>query len=106
LERFLDGMDVLLSFTKINRSIMTNNKQQTAMKKLLLATLLIGMISGCTEPTVSSRTTNYTIPSKGKLASDPLKVCVIEECEYFICENYKGNILCHKGNCKNIIHWR
>jgi hypothetical protein len=83
---------------------MTNNKQQTAVKKLLLATLLIGMVSGCEEPTVSSKPTNYTIPSKGKLASDPLKVCVIEECEYFICENYKGNILCHKGNCKNIIH--
>jgi hypothetical protein len=31
LERLLDGMDVLLSFTKINRSIMTNNKQQTAI---------------------------------------------------------------------------
>jgi hypothetical protein len=83
---------------------MTNNKQQTAMKKLLLATLLIGMISSCEEPTVSSRTTNYTIPSEGNLASDPLKVCVIEGCEYFICKNYKGNILCHKGNCKNPIH--
>jgi len=28
-------MDVILSFTKINRSIMTNNKQQTAVEKLL-----------------------------------------------------------------------
>jgi len=27
-------MDVLLSFTKINRSIMTNNKQQTAVEWL------------------------------------------------------------------------
>ena len=27
-------MDVLLSFTKINRSIMTNNKQQTALDML------------------------------------------------------------------------
>jgi hypothetical protein len=34
LERLLDGMDVLLSFTKINRSIMTNNKQQTEQEKL------------------------------------------------------------------------
>jgi hypothetical protein len=74
------------------------------MSKLLLATLLIGMISGCTEPTVKSKTTNYTIPSEGNIASEPLKVCVIEGCEYFICKNHKGNILCHKGNCSNPIH--
>jgi hypothetical protein len=74
------------------------------MKKLILAILFIGMVSGCTEPTVSARTTNYTIPSGGSIASEPLKVCVIEGCEYFICKNYKGNILCHKGNCSNPIH--
>jgi hypothetical protein len=85
---------------------MTNNKQQTAVKKLLLATLLIGMMAGCEEPTVSSKTTNHTIPEEGNIASEPFKVCVIEGCEYFICKNHKGNILCHKGNCKNIIHWR
>jgi hypothetical protein len=33
------------------------------MSKLLLATLLIGMISGCTEPTVKSTKTNYTVPT-------------------------------------------
>ena len=35
MERLLDGMDVLLSFTKINRSIMTNNKQLTAVEQLI-----------------------------------------------------------------------
>ncbi len=30
----MDGMDVILSFTKINRIIMTNNKQQTAVEWL------------------------------------------------------------------------
>jgi hypothetical protein len=74
------------------------------MKKLILAILFIGMVSGCTEPTVKSTKTNYTVSSEGNLASDPLEVCVIEGCEYFICKNYKGNILCRKGNCKNIIH--
>jgi len=29
LERLLDGMDVLLSFTKINRSIMSNDKKSS-----------------------------------------------------------------------------
>jgi hypothetical protein len=74
------------------------------MKKILLATLLIGMVSGCEEATVKSTTTKYTIPTEGNLASDPIKVCVIEGCEYFICKNHKGNILCHKGNCSNPIH--
>jgi hypothetical protein len=74
------------------------------MKKLIISTLLIGMMVGCTEPTVVSKNTNYTIPTDIGKASSPLKVCVIEGCEYFICENYKGDILCHKGNCKNPIH--
>lgn len=74
------------------------------MKKILLATLVIGMIGGCTEPTVPSKHTNYTLPSYDFEASDPLEVCVIEGCEYFICKNYHGNIISHKGNCSNPIH--
>ena len=74
------------------------------MKKILLATFLIGMISGCTEPTVKAKSTVYTIPKHGGEASVPLKIVVIEGCEYFVCNNWDGNILCHKGNCKNQIH--
>jgi hypothetical protein len=80
-------------------------------KELFFLLLTVGglyfimlFITGCTEPTVKSKTTNYTIPSEGNIASEPLKVCVIEGCEYFICKNYKGNVLCHKGNCRNPIH--
>ena len=57
---------------------MTNNKQQTAMKKLLLATLLIGMIAGCTEPLLNKEI-------------DRLRSRANCDC-------------CHKGNCKNLIH--
>ena len=32
-------------------------------------------------------------------------VVEIEGCEYLKCKMYRGyNVLCHKGNCKNIIH--
>ena len=74
------------------------------MNKLLLATLLIGMVGGCTEPTVASKPTNYTVPKIGGEASRPLKICVIEGCEYFTCDVYRGVVIVHKGNCKNPIH--
>jgi hypothetical protein len=80
---------------------MTNNKN---MKKLLLATLLIGMISGCTEPTVKSTKTNYTVPTAGGISSNPLEICVIDGCEYFTCEVRVGVVVSHKGNCSNPIH--
>lgn len=83
---------------------MTNNKQQTAVEKLLLATLLIGMISGCTEPTVKSTKTNYTVPTAGGVSSNPLEICVIDGCEYFKCEVHGGVVVSHKGNCSNPIH--
>jgi hypothetical protein len=83
---------------------MTSNKQQTAVKKLLLATLFIGMISGCTEPTVKSTKTNYTVPTAGGGSSNPLETCVIDGCEYFTCEVRGGVVVSHKGNCSNPIH--
>ena len=82
---------------------MTNNKQQT-MKKLLLATLLIGMMCGCEEPTIQSKRTNYTVPTVGGGSSNPLEICVIDGCEYFNCEVRGGVVVSHKGNCKNPIH--
>jgi hypothetical protein len=74
------------------------------MKKLILFTLAVGMIAGCTEPTVKSKTTNYTVPMVGGEASAPLKTCMIEGCEYFTCEVRGGVVVSHKGNCKNLIH--
>jgi hypothetical protein len=74
------------------------------MKKLLIATFLIGMMGGCTEPTVASKSTNYTVPKIGGEASSPMKICVIEACEYFICDVYAGAVIVHKGNCSNPIH--
>lgn len=74
------------------------------MKRLLLAVLLIGMMSGCKEPTVKAKSTSYTVPRTGGEASNPLKLVEIEGCQYFVCDVYHGVVLCHKGNCKNPIH--
>ena len=76
---------------------MTNNKN---MKKLLLATLLIGMVSSCQEATVTKKSTEIVTEYGNK----PLKLIVIEDCEYLEYSAGHRYSLCHKGNCKNPIH--
>ena len=70
------------------------------MKKLLIATLLIGMVSSCEEATVTRKTTTIVTQNGGK----PLKLIFIEGCEYFEFSSGHRYSLCHKGNCKNPIH--
>ena len=77
---------------------MTNNKQ--SMKKLLLATLLIGMASGCEEPTVTKQSTQIVT----EFGAHPIDIIIIEGCEYLQYSAGKRYSLCHKGNCKNPIH--
>ena len=79
---------------------MTNNKQ--TMKKLLIATLLIGMVSSCQEATVTKQSTEIVTEYGNK----PLRLIVIEDCEYFEYSSGHRYSLCHKGNCKNLIHKR
>ena len=76
------------------------------MKKILLAILLIGIISSCTETNsiVDTKSTPYFIQRGNSNIGKQLKTCVIEHCEYFVCFNRYGNSLCHKGNCSNPIH--
>jgi len=74
------------------------------MKKILLSALLIGVMGGCVEPTVKAKSTKYTVSRTGGEPSKPLQLVDIEGCQYFVCDVYDGVVLCHKGNCKNIIH--
>ena len=70
------------------------------MKKLILATLLIGMVSSCDKATVTRQSTTIVTEDGGK----PLKLIVIEGCEYLEYSSGHRYSLCHKGNCKNLIH--
>ena len=74
------------------------------MKTLLLATLLIGMMGGCTEPTVKTKMTPYAIGKGHSNESEYLEIIVIEGCEYFKCFSPHSVIITHKGNCSNPIH--
>jgi hypothetical protein len=81
---------------------MSNNKQQTAVDKLLLATLLIGMVSSCKEPTTTTQLTEHSV--KIGVSATQLKVVEIEGCEYFMGDYDRSALFAHKGNCKNLIH--
>jgi hypothetical protein len=70
------------------------------MKKLIIATLLIGMMGGCTEPTVKKQTTQIIT---GQCRSR-FNIVIIEGCEYLEYEYGSAYSLCHKGNCSNPIH--
>ena len=73
--------------------------------KYIIFTAISLFLFACDEPNVSVKPTQYKIP-RGKTQSESmdLKVVEIEGCEYFMCINYEGNVLSHKGNCKNQIH--
>ena len=78
---------------------MTNNKN---MKKVLLATLLIGMVSSCEEATTTAQSTQHSV--KIGVSATKLKVVEIEGCEYFMGDYDRSAMFTHKGNCKNPIH--
>jgi hypothetical protein len=66
------------------------------MKKLLLATLLIGMMGGCTESNTKER--KIIQSENGYL----FEIVTFDSCEYLI-NLSRGNTV-HKGNCSNPIH--
>lgn len=73
--------------------------------KYIAFTAISLFLFGCEQPNVTVKPTQHRIP-RGKTTSESmdLKVVEIEGCEYFMCINYEGNVLAHKGNCKNPIH--
>ena len=73
------------------------------MKKLLLATLLIGMVSSCEQPTTVTKPSQHVVQLDG-VGGTQLKVVVIEQCEYFVGTYGQGGLFAHKANCKNPIH--
>jgi hypothetical protein len=72
------------------------------MKKLILATLLIGIISGCEESNVKKiekQKTSYKLDG-----GRSIEILIIESCEYIYGPWGNATVLTHKGNCKNPIH--
>ena len=65
-----------------------------------MATLVIGMMAGCNEANVETKRTKVVLT----YGAGPLEVVTIEGCEYFLCTNTYGDVIIHKGNCKNPIH--
>lgn len=74
------------------------------MKKLLLGLSMISIIS-CTQPNTKLKATTIVLGEYSSM-SVKLKVVQIEGCEYFYSTYDRGAIFTHKGNCRNLIHFR
>ena len=71
------------------------------MKKILITTLFIAMISGCIyTPNVDKANTEYVIST----LNSPLKIVSIDSCQYLYGDWGNATVLTHKGNCSNPIH--
>ena len=70
------------------------------MKKILLATLLIGMMGSCVQPNVKTENTKYVLFT----GHNPLQIIVIDSCQYLLGDWGNATVLTHKGNCSNPIH--
>ena len=72
------------------------------MRKLLLITSAMIVLSSCNESNVKTEYTNYKIGPYGY----DLEVINLEGCEYYYTAYNRGAIMCHKGNCINPIHYK
>jgi hypothetical protein len=66
------------------------------MKKIILATLLIGMVSGCIDKDKKG------IQSKLYYDYDDFAIVLVDSCEYVV--KLSNGRFVHKANCKNDFH--
>jgi hypothetical protein len=65
------------------------------MKKIILATLLIGMMGGCEKP-------KKGVQSKIIYDFDDFDIAIVDSCEYVV--KLSNGHFVHKANCKNNFH--
>jgi hypothetical protein len=69
------------------------------MKKILIFVLFL-VLYGCEDVNVDKKETGYII----KYGATPLKIVVVDSCEYLFGDWGRASIFTHKGNCKNPEH--
>lgn len=69
------------------------------MKKLIKLTAIILTLTGCNSGNVETHQTEYKLNDM-----NPLKLVVIDSCEYLYGPWGNATVLTHKGNCKNKQH--
>lgn len=70
------------------------------MKTKIIIILIALLFSACDEPNFEY---NKSIPSTGPRCIETIK---IDSCEYIYVRRYSGIAIEHKGNCKNLIHYK
>jgi len=69
------------------------------MNKLFIALTLLTFTS-CTDSNVETKATNIQVGSY----STPIRIIVVDGCEYLWGDWGNATVLTHKGNCSNSIH--
>ena len=70
------------------------------MKKLIFVLGVESLMCSCNEPTVPTKPTNIVT----KEGNNRIRIVEIEGGDYLEFEQGHQYSLCHKGNCKNLIH--
>ncbi len=65
----------------------------------MIIALAVGMM-GCNDVNVEHKPTDYQVREMG----EPLRIVVIDSCEYLYGPWANATVLTHKGNCSNPIH--
>ena len=70
------------------------------MKNLFIALALLTFTSCGQDSNVETKTTNIQVGSY----STPIKMIVIDKCQYLWGDWGNATVLTHKGNCSNSVH--
>ena len=66
------------------------------MKNVMLLIIVVLGLVGCGS--------TVRVATDDRTQTIAASIVTIDDCEYFLCRNGYGDVLCHKGNCKNPIH--
>lgn len=70
------------------------------MKKLIAVALISIGLMGCRDTNTERVSSGYVVNS----LYSPLKIVILDSCEYFYGNWGNATVLTHKGNCSNPIH--
>jgi len=79
------------------------------MKKLIIALTCAAVLLGCTNEVDIYTDKPNTMTAEQYISSGKFRainIITLDSCEYVITNSGSSGGVCHKGNCKNPIHWK
>lgn len=79
------------------------------MKKIFLIAI-VTLLASCSSAEREYKTDSGIVPKfkvvENSFSNGQIYIVEIDSCEYIINKNASSGGVCHKGNCKNSIHWK